>query len=59
MSIRQTIEAIERQTLSPRATLSAELKKEIASISKIDDKVGGRLKEILTTFKQKMGYGAK
>jgi F-type H+-transporting ATPase subunit alpha len=37
----------------------AELKKEIASISKIDDKVGGRLKEIITTFKQKMGYGAK
>ncbi|MDH4096853.1 MAG: F0F1 ATP synthase subunit alpha [Nitrospira sp.] len=36
-----------------------ELKKEIASIGKIDDKVGGRLKEILTTFKKKMGYGAK
>ncbi len=36
-----------------------ELKKEIVSISKIDDKVGGRLKEIITTFKQKMGYGAK
>ncbi|MDH4328476.1 MAG: F0F1 ATP synthase subunit alpha, partial [Nitrospira sp.] len=34
-----------------------ELKKEIASIGKIDDKVGGRLKEILTTFKKKMGYG--
>ena len=36
-----------------------ELKKEITSIGKIDDKVGGRLKEIITTFKQKMGYGAK
>src|SRR5690348_17331632 len=36
-----------------------DLKKEIASIGKIDDKVGGRLKELLTTFKQKMGYGAK
>ena len=36
-----------------------ELKKEIASIGKIDDKVGARLKEIITTFKQKMGYGAK
>src|SRR5690348_13181360 len=34
-----------------------DLKKEIASIGKIDDKVGGRLKEILTTFKHKMGYG--
>ena len=30
-----------------------------ASIGKIDDKVGGRLKEILAAFKQKMGYGAK
>jgi F-type H+-transporting ATPase subunit alpha len=36
-----------------------ELKKEVTSISKIDDKVGGRLKDILTTFKQKMGYGGK
>ena len=36
-----------------------ELKKDIVSISKIDDKVGGRLKEIIATFKQKMGYGAK
>jgi len=35
-----------------------DLKKEIVNISKIDDKVGERLKEILTTFKQKMGYGA-
>ena len=36
-----------------------ELKKEITSIGKIDDKVGGRLKEIITTFKQTMGYGSK
>ena len=36
-----------------------DLKKEIGSIAKIDDKVAGRLKEILVTFKQKMGYGAK
>src|SRR5690348_17116229 len=36
-----------------------DLKKEVVSISKIDDKVGERLKEILTTFKQKMGYGGK
>ena len=36
-----------------------ELKKEVATIGKIDDKVGGRLKEIINTFKQKMGYGAK
>jgi F-type H+-transporting ATPase subunit alpha len=34
-----------------------DLKKEIISISKIDEKTGERLKEIITTFKQKMGYG--
>jgi len=37
----------------------ADLKKEITSISKIDDKVGAKLKEVLVTFKQKMGYGGK
>ncbi|MEQ1681469.1 MAG: F0F1 ATP synthase subunit alpha [Nitrospira sp.] len=37
----------------------AELKKEVTTIGKIDDKVGARVKEIITTFKQKMGYGAK
>jgi F-type H+-transporting ATPase subunit alpha len=37
----------------------AELKKELASIGKIDDKIGGRLKEIIAAFKQKMGYGGK
>jgi F-type H+-transporting ATPase subunit alpha len=36
-----------------------ELRKEIASISKIDDAVGTKLKQMITTFKQKMGYGAK
>jgi F-type H+-transporting ATPase subunit alpha len=36
-----------------------ELKKEIASIGKIDETVAGRMKEIIAAFKQKMGYGAK
>src|SRR5690349_1791176 len=36
-----------------------DLKKEIVSISKIDDKVRDRLTEIIATFKQKMGYGTK
>ncbi len=36
-----------------------DMRKEIATVGKIDDKVGGRLKEIIATFKQKMGYGAK
>ena len=36
-----------------------DLKKEVTPNGKIDDKVGGRLKEIISTFKQKMGYGAK
>jgi F-type H+-transporting ATPase subunit alpha len=36
-----------------------ELRKEITSIGKIDDAVGAKLKQMLTTFKQKMGYGGK
>jgi F-type H+-transporting ATPase subunit alpha len=36
-----------------------DLKKEVTTVGKIDDKLGGRLKEILTTFKQKMGYVGK
>ena len=36
-----------------------DVRKEITTIGKIDDKVGGKLKDILKTFKQKMGYGGK
>jgi F-type H+-transporting ATPase subunit alpha len=36
-----------------------ELRKEITTINKIDEKVSTRIKDIITTFKQKMGYGAK
>ncbi|MBS0169268.1 MAG: F0F1 ATP synthase subunit alpha [Nitrospira sp.] len=36
-----------------------DMRKDIATVGKIDDKVGGKLKEIISTFKQKMGYGAK
>ncbi len=36
-----------------------EVKKEVAAKGKIDDAFGGQLKQIITTFKQKMGYGGK
>ncbi|MCS6317751.1 MAG: F0F1 ATP synthase subunit alpha, partial [Nitrospira sp.] len=36
-----------------------DMRKDIATVGKIDDKVGGKLKEIIATFKQKMVYGAK
>ncbi len=36
-----------------------DMRKDIATVGKIDDKVGGKLKEIITAFKQKMGYGGK
>jgi F-type H+-transporting ATPase subunit alpha len=36
-----------------------DLKKEVAGAGKIDEKLTAKLKEIITTFKQKMGYGAK
>ncbi len=36
-----------------------DLRKEIATISKIDDAVGAKLKQMIAAFKLKMGYGAK
>ncbi|MCC6967183.1 MAG: F0F1 ATP synthase subunit alpha [Nitrospira sp.] len=36
-----------------------DMRKDIATVGKIDDKVGGKLKDIIATFKQKMGYGGK
>src|ERR1041384_4646240 len=36
-----------------------DLKKDLVSIGKIDEKVASRLKEMIVNFKQKMGYGAK
>jgi len=36
-----------------------ELRDEITTVSKIDDAFAAKLKQMLTTFKQKMGYGAK
>ena len=36
-----------------------DMRKDIATVGKIDDKVAGKLKEIIGTFKQKMGYGGK
>jgi F-type H+-transporting ATPase subunit alpha len=53
------IQQFEADLLRYVAQNHPDLKKEITSIAKIDDKVSSRLQEILTTFKQKMGYGAK
>ncbi|MEW6245795.1 MAG: F0F1 ATP synthase subunit alpha [Nitrospirota bacterium] len=36
-----------------------EVKKDIVAKSKIDDAFGAQLKQIITAFKQKMGYGGK
>jgi F-type H+-transporting ATPase subunit alpha len=36
-----------------------EVKKDIVTKSKIDDAFGAQLKQIITAFKQKMGYGGK
>ena len=36
-----------------------DLKKEVTTIGKIDEKLGARLKEVITAFKQKMGYTPK
>ena len=53
------VRAFEEDLLHYIAQNHPELKKEVTAIGKIDDNVGGRLKEIIKTFKQKMGYGAK
>jgi F-type H+-transporting ATPase subunit alpha len=36
-----------------------QIKKDLATKNKIDEAFGAQLKQIITTFKQKMGYGAK
>jgi F-type H+-transporting ATPase subunit alpha len=36
-----------------------ELKKELAAKPKIDDALAAQLKQIITTFKEKGGFGAK
>ncbi|MCC2641189.1 MAG: atpA [Nitrospira sp.] len=36
-----------------------DMRKDLSTVGKIDDKVGGRLKEIIATFKKTMGYGGK
>ncbi|WP_447600163.1 F0F1 ATP synthase subunit alpha [Nitrospira sp. Nam80] len=53
------VREFEEELLRYVAQHHPELRKEVTTISKIDDKVGGKLKEVITTFKQKMGYGAK
>jgi F-type H+-transporting ATPase subunit alpha len=53
------VREFEEELLRYVAQHHPELRKEVTTISKIDDKVGGKLKEVITTFKQKMGYVAK
>ena len=51
--------AFEADLLHYVAQNHQDMRKDLATVGKIDDKVGGKLKEIITTFKQKMGYGGK
>jgi F-type H+/Na+-transporting ATPase subunit alpha len=51
--------AFEADLLHYVAQNHQDMRKDLATLGKIDDKVGGKLKEIITTFKQKMGYGGK
>lgn len=53
------IRDFEEELLHYIAQNHPELRKDMTTISKIDDKVGGKLKEVITAFKKKMGYGAK
>ena len=51
--------AFETDLLHYVAQNHQDMRKDIATVGKIDDKVGGKLKEIIAVFKQKMGYGGK
>ncbi|MGZ8383164.1 MAG: F0F1 ATP synthase subunit alpha, partial [Nitrospira sp.] len=51
--------AFEADLLHYVAQNHQDMRKDLATVGKIDDKVGSKLKEIITTFKQKMGYGGK
>ena len=51
--------AFESDLLHYVAQNHQDMRKDLATVGKIDDKVGGKLKEIIATFKVKMGYGAK
>ncbi len=53
------VQAFEEDLLHYVTQQHPEMKKEITSIGKIDDTVGAKLKQIITTFKDKMGYAVK
>ncbi len=53
------IQDFEKDLLSYVAEHHPQVKQEIVTKSKIDEAFGGQLKQIITAFKQKMGYVAK
>ena len=53
------VRQFEEELLHYIAQNHPELRKDMTTISKIDDKVSAKLKEVISTFKQKMGYGSK
>jgi F-type H+-transporting ATPase subunit alpha len=53
------VRQFEEDLLHDIAQNHPDLKKEVTAAGKIDDKLGGKVKEIIKAFKQKMGYGAK
>jgi F-type H+-transporting ATPase subunit alpha len=55
----EKVQQFEADLLHYVAQNHQDMRKDIATVGKIDDKVGGKLKEIIATFKQKMGYGGK
>ncbi|WP_447973724.1 F0F1 ATP synthase subunit alpha [Nitrospira sp. Kam-Ns4a] len=53
------IQSFEADLLRYVAEHHPQIKKDLVSKPKIDEALAGELKQIITTFKQKMGYGAK
>ena len=59
MLFRSKVRQFEEDLIHYMSQQHPEVKKEVVSKSKIDDALGNQLKEIIKTFKQKMGYGEK
>ncbi len=52
------IRQFEEELLRYAAEHQPQMKKDLVAKPKIDEAVGGQLKQIITEFKGKMGYGA-
>jgi F-type H+-transporting ATPase subunit alpha len=53
------IQKFEEELLGHVMRQNPEIRKEVATKGKVDEALAGQLKQVLTAFKQKYGYGAQ